>query len=203
MSNYISTKVIELGSCAFRQWRANHSHCRFLHGYQLKAKIWFGCKELDNKNWAVDFGGLKDLKKILQNQFDHTTIVAKDDPELDMFKELDRKGVIQLRVMNLGVGIERVAEWVFSAADVFIKAETDNRCWVDKVEVFEHENNSAMYSAYNVTAVTPQDNAAVSLHDPDRIISQQAESITVSTAARVGPNNTPGKTNWFSGTRWG
>ena len=60
---YVSTKVIELGSCAFRQWRADHSHCHYLHGYQLKAKYWFGCKELDNKNWAVDFGGLKDLKE--------------------------------------------------------------------------------------------------------------------------------------------
>lgn len=31
MSMYQSTKVIELGSCAFRQWRAEHSHCKYIH----------------------------------------------------------------------------------------------------------------------------------------------------------------------------
>ena len=80
MSNYQSTKVIELGSCAFRQWRASHSHCKFLHGYQLKTKLWFGASSLDDRNWCVDFGGLKELKSKLQHVFDHTTTVAADDP---------------------------------------------------------------------------------------------------------------------------
>ena len=69
--SYQSTKIIELGSCAFRQWRATHSHCRFLHGYQLKAKLWFSGSSLDEKNWIVDFGGLKELKAKLQQVFDN------------------------------------------------------------------------------------------------------------------------------------
>ena len=91
MSNYQSTKVIELGSCAFRQWRASHSHCKFLHGYQLKTKLWFGASSLDDRNWCVDFGGLKELKSKLQHVFDHTTTVAADDPELEIFKDLEKK----------------------------------------------------------------------------------------------------------------
>ena len=31
--------------------------------------------------------------------FDHTTVVAKDDPELEMFEGLANKGLIQLRVL--------------------------------------------------------------------------------------------------------
>jgi len=146
MSMYQSTKVIELGSCAFRQWKAEHSHCKYIHGYQLKAKIWFGGKELDDKNWMVDFGGLKELKKKLQDQFDHTTVVAADDPKLDVFKELDKQGIIQLRVMPDGVGIERTAEYVWKTANDHVKELTDGRCWCVKVEVFEHEENSATYS---------------------------------------------------------
>jgi len=146
MSMYQSTKVIELGSCAFRQWKAEHSHCKYIHGYQLKAKIWFGGKELDDKNWMVDFGGLKELKKKLQEQFDHTTVVAADDPKLDVFKELDKQGIIQLRVMPDGVGIERTAEYVWKTANDHVKELTDGRCWCVKVEVFEHEENSATYS---------------------------------------------------------
>jgi 6-pyruvoyltetrahydropterin/6-carboxytetrahydropterin synthase len=142
---YTSTKIIELGSCAFRQYGAKHSHCQYLHGYQLKAKFWFGCKELDEKNWVVDFGGLKDLKKILNDQFDHTLCIAADDPHLEKFKELDQLGACVLRIMPKGVGIERTAEWCFNTTQEYINSVYGDRCWVEKVEVFEHENNSALY----------------------------------------------------------
>lgn len=141
---FFSTKVIELGSCAFRQWRATHSHCSKLHGYRLTAKFVFGCAHLDEKNWAVDFGGLKDLKKILQDQFDHTTCVAADDPYLDKFKELHDLGVLDLRIMPNGVGVERTAEFCFNAAAKIIKGKYGDRCWIQSVEVFEHEDNSAI-----------------------------------------------------------
>lgn len=144
MSLYTSTKIIELGSCAFRQWRANHSHCSFVHGYQLKAKFWFQCKDLDDKNWAVDFGGLKDFKKILQNQFDHTLCVAQDDPLLPLFEELHKQGGCDLRVME-SVGIEKTAEWCFKAAKQYISDIYGYRCWISKVEVWEHAENSATY----------------------------------------------------------
>ena len=141
-----STKVIELGSCAFRQPQANHSHCRFLHGYRLTAKFWFAASELDENNWVVDFGGLKGLKEKFKNQFDHTTCVAADDPALPIFKELEKAGACDLRVMANGTGVERIAEWCYDTADFFIKAATNDRCWVEKVEVFEHEDNSAVFT---------------------------------------------------------
>lgn len=197
--NYQSTKVIELGSCAFRQWRASHSHCRFLHGYQLIAKLWFGGTELDDKNWVIDFGGLKELKGKLQHVFDHTTCIAADDPELETFKELDRKGLIQLRVFEKGVGIERVAEEVYRIASEHIKEIAGGRCWVEKVECFEHEDNSAIY--------TPS-KAGIALNEP--VLAQ--ETITVNytqpaapakLGANVGSNVSQGMGNLFSGTSWG
>ena len=142
---YQSTKIIELGSCAFRQWRAEHSHCKYIHGYQLKAKFWFECEELDEKNWCVDFGDLKDLKKILQDQFDHTLCVAKDDPLLMMFEDLHYKGGCDLRIME-GVGIEKTAEWCFWAAEAVITKKYGERCRLVKVEVWEHSENSATYT---------------------------------------------------------
>ena len=142
--SFNSTKIIELGSCAFRQPKAK-SHCRFLHGYRLQSKLWFGANKLDENNWVVDFGSLKGLKEKLENQFDHTTCIDKDDPYLEKFKELDSLGVIDLRVMS-GVGIEKTAQYVFDIADSFIKAATEDRCWVEKVEVWEHDKNSATYT---------------------------------------------------------
>jgi len=140
-----STKIIELGSCAFRQWRAVHSHCQYIHGYQLKAKFWFSGNQLDDKNWIVDFGGLKPLKKKLNDQFDHTLCVDQEDPLLPFLQELNNQRGCQLRIME-SVGIEKTAEWCFNAAQKLINEKYGKRCWVEKVEVFEHENNSAIYS---------------------------------------------------------
>ena len=50
-------------SYAFRQWRAD-SHCNLIHGYALQFELKFG-GELDERNWIVDFGGLKSLKKLV------------------------------------------------------------------------------------------------------------------------------------------
>ena len=94
---YISTKIIPMGSTAFRQWRAD-SHCKLIHGYRLQCKLWFTAEELDDKNWIYDFGGCKEIKNILEKQYDHTTVVAADDPELDTFKLMSENGMIDLRI---------------------------------------------------------------------------------------------------------
>jgi len=169
--------------------------------------LWFGASSLDDKNWCVDFGGLKELKAKLQHVFDHTTTVAADDPELATFEELDRKGIIQLRVLEKGVGIERAAETVYSIANSYIKSLTNGRCWVDKVEVFEHEENSATFSN-NEAAATPikdkteEKTAQLIVEAPAPQTPEQAPTQTTN-GAHVGPNVSEGKGNWFAGTSWG
>ena len=131
-------------STAFRQWRAD-SHCKFIHGYALRFKVWFD-GELDGRNWVVDFGcfkrnGVKDWFKYL---FDHTTIVAKDDPSIDTFKEMGKSGLIQLRIME-DVGCEKFAEEVYKYLNSKILEETKGRVRVYKVQCWEHEENMAEY----------------------------------------------------------
>ena len=225
-----STKLLELGSCAFRQWRASQSHCRFLHGYQLKAKLWFSGSSLDDKNWCVDFGGLKELKAELKSIYDHTTTVAADDPELETFKRLHDSNIIQLRIMESGVGIERTAENVFEIADRHVRKITNERCWVDKVEVFEHEENSATYtreqvntqslkvnvsstvvdSTLNPGSYTPQDTVTFGSTTINSTISETqpvddtpAPGRMTSRGAVVGNSVTSGMGNLFGGTSWG
>ena len=156
MSKYTSTKVIELGSCAFRQWKADPqlatgglvregNSCFLVHGYQLKAKFTFSCKELDERNWCVDYGSLKRLKAALNEQFDHTLTIDKADPCLDLFKQLHERRACNLKIMD-GVGIEKVAEFCYKLASKFIAEDYGDRCWVESVEVFEHEANSSIYT---------------------------------------------------------
>lgn len=128
-------------SCAFRQWRAD-SHCNLIHGYALQFELQFGGKALDEKNWIVDFGGLKELKVWLKTMFDHTYLVAKDDPEIDTFIDLAKKDLVDLRVVE-AVGCERFAELVFDKAQDIIEQLYGDRCWVESVTVREHESNSA------------------------------------------------------------
>jgi len=111
------------------------------------AKFWFEADSLDERNWVMDFGGFKALKSYLQCQFDHTLCIAADDPLLEKFKQLHEVGGCDLRIMD-GVGIEKTAEWCYNAAKTFIETNDNlkTRCRVNKVEVWEHENNSAIFT---------------------------------------------------------
>lgn len=135
------TKVISLGSTCFRQWKAD-SHCKYLHGYELSCKVWLASSTgLDERNWVYDFGGFKEIKKILEDYFDHKTCISIDDPELETFKKLDYFNIIQLRLFSNGVGIERFAEFCHN----IINENTPDNIIVKKVEVYEHSKNSATY----------------------------------------------------------
>ena len=115
-----------------------------LHGYSLAFTFKFGCDKLDNKNWAVDFGGLKPVKKWLEDNFDHKLVLDSKDPHIDKFKELEEMELASIVIMD-GVGAEKFAEHAFNFADKHIRAQTDNRCYVVSVECAEHGANSAIY----------------------------------------------------------
>ena len=144
MSKFKSYKEFNGYSTAFRQHLAD-SHCRFIHGYALKFKVWFE-GDLDHRNWVVDFGCFKrnGVKDWMKQQFDHTTIVAKDDPMMHRFEMLARDGIIQLRVMD-DVGCEKFAEFVFNYLNEKITKETNGRVNVHKVQCWEHNENMAEY----------------------------------------------------------
>lgn len=135
----------ELGlSACFRQWRAQ-SHCRFLHGYALAVKLVFEADDLDSNLWVVDFGSLKPLKSILENTFDHKTLVAEDDPELRTFQDLEARGLIQL-VVTPSNGCEMFAYMVYEVTEQWLKdAGYGDRVRIISAEVSEHGANSALY----------------------------------------------------------
>jgi 6-pyruvoyltetrahydropterin/6-carboxytetrahydropterin synthase len=41
MGSFRSTKVFDGYSTVFRQWKADGTHCQFLHGYGVSFKVWF------------------------------------------------------------------------------------------------------------------------------------------------------------------
>ena len=192
-----STKVIELGSAAFRQWRADHSHCRFVHGYQLKAKFWFSADDLDDRNWVFDFGGMKELKSTLQGLFDHKLVVAADDPALDMFKSLENAGACELTVLEGGVGCERFAKLAREITDSFVADKSNGRVRCIKCEIFEHQDNSAVHEiTYDHLNVATSDNQGTTVHEPVPV-PMSTPPAPPSKAAHVGPNNHSGSLGDF------
>ena len=149
---YKSTKLFNGFTCCFRQWKAVETHCKYLHGYAVSFKVVFE-GELDHKNWVWDFGGMKRAKNLIDGMqpkawmdymFDHTVVIAKDDPEALMFQSLSDLGVIQLREVE-ATGAEKFAEYVFNKLNKFVQLETDGRVKISSVEFMENGNNSAIY----------------------------------------------------------
>jgi len=152
MKKFQSTKLFDGYSTCFRQWSADNTHCKFLHGYAVSFRVWFE-GELDHRNWVFDFGGMKRAKTKIHGMspkdyfaylLDHTTIVAQDDPHLETFKQMSLDGIIQLRIMD-SVGCEKFAEYLYTTINDFLMEETNGRVKAAKVEVYENERNSAIY----------------------------------------------------------
>lgn len=115
-----------------------------MHGYALAFRFVFATHVLDARNWCLDFGGLKPVRAWLHEVFDHTVLVAADDPYLTEFQRMMDNGLMDLRVLP-AVGCEAIAEYTYNHVGKFAHAETNGRVWLESSEVREHGGNSAIY----------------------------------------------------------
>jgi 6-pyruvoyltetrahydropterin/6-carboxytetrahydropterin synthase len=171
-AKYLSTKTYgnDRGlSCCFRQWRSTHSHCSLLHGYSIGIKLIFESQTLDDRNWVMDFGGLKAFKEWSEYMFDHTLVIAEDDPHRAMFEKMaelglqDQGGVCDIRIAP-AVGCEKFSELAFMKMKDILETFQRGEAYtlengkifecrypvgagvkLRSVEVFEHQANSAVY----------------------------------------------------------
>jgi 6-pyruvoyltetrahydropterin/6-carboxytetrahydropterin synthase len=149
---YVSTKKFTGYPCAHRQWK-DQGHCKFIHGYSREFMFWFKAKELDDKNWVMDFGGFKEFKAFLEDYFDHSCLINADDPEMPLFKDMDKKGILKLRVLD-NVGMEGTSKFLHQKMNEYLTAKTNGRVWCFRVETRENEKNSGLYEE-DRTDITP------------------------------------------------
>jgi 6-pyruvoyltetrahydropterin/6-carboxytetrahydropterin synthase len=151
MAKYLSTKTYgnDRGlSCCFRQWRSRHSHCSTLHGYSIGIKLIFESETLDDRNWVMDFGGLKAFKEWSEYMFDHTLLIAEDDPHINFFKQManigdppvsgigtlsqaaphERGAVCDIRIVP-AVGCEKFSELAYKTMENILKAFQAGNSW--------------------------------------------------------------------------
>jgi len=162
---YKVEKILDGYSICFRQWQAAHSHCKYLHGYAIQFKLHFEANTLDKHNWVWDFGWLKNPNLKIDNMsvsewfdymFDHTVLVAHDDPELLKFQNLAQENIIQLRVVPQ-LSCEKIAQLVLEKITILLDDvnKTNNKTnnysgqnsnqqiRLTRVDVFEHAKNCA------------------------------------------------------------
>jgi len=145
MAKYISTKTYkQLGPVAYRQWRAD-SHCNLIHGYALSFHFEFESDTLDVRNWVMDFGGLKPLKNLLEDWFDHTLLVAQDDPMREHLLDLGRNRLAKITEVEK-TGCEGIADFLYEYVNtIFLPGYGEkDRIWCSRVEVRETDSNMAM-----------------------------------------------------------
>lgn len=163
---YISTKTYgpeEGFAVAYRQWRASRKSgkgpnevyttseipgCSALHGYAMSFHFEFSCSTVDQRNWVMDFGGLKPLKEFLKENFDHTTLVASDDPYKEEYVRLRDLGLLKLVEVE-NTGCEALAKFLCDYVNtVFLpnhNPDSSREMWCSMVEVRETPANSARY----------------------------------------------------------
>lgn len=164
--SYFSTKRYgpeEGFSIAYRQWRADRKSgktsgvysrdeipgCCALHGYAVGFFIEFECTTLDARNWVVDFGSLRSFKNFLKENFDHTMLVAEDDPEFTTLENLHKMGLAKMVVVE-ATGCEALGKYLYDYLnEIWLpenypkNGEHEVRC--RKVEVYETPANSGGY----------------------------------------------------------
>ena len=147
-----STKLFDGFSCCFRQWKAETTHCKYLHGYGVSFRVTYAGM-LDYRNWVWDFGGMKRAKTKIDGMspkewmdymFDHTIIVTEDDPYVNTHQQLDNAGIAQVRIVP-ATGSEKFAEFIFKKLNIFVRTETNDRVHIKRVEFMEHNKNTAIY----------------------------------------------------------
>ena len=125
--------------------------------------------------------------------------------------------MIDLRIAEKGVGIERTAEWVYETTNKFVTEQTGKRVRVIKVEVWEHEGNSAIYEeslsditlglkeevkkeVETVAGVVENSVFEVPVESPKEV---KEESPAHNPAGSLYNPRSTGMSNPFAGTSWG
>ena len=94
----------------------------------------------------MDFGGLKPIKQWLEYYFDHTLLINEDDPEIEFFREMDKRELCQLRVLP-NIGMEGSAKFIYDYVNKWLHDNTQGRVYLHSVQCRENEKNSATYYA--------------------------------------------------------
>ncbi|WP_083270409.1 6-pyruvoyl trahydropterin synthase family protein [Lacunisphaera limnophila] len=144
MSNTTCKKVYTDIPWAHRQHR-HDGHCAFIHGHNWSIGVTFGCTQLDENGFVVDFGKLKFLKDWINDRLDHACVFNREDPLKEALVAVGGAKAWKIYVVEC-CSCEGMAKHIFEVFDELIRQYTQDRAYVVSVEVVEDSKNSARYT---------------------------------------------------------
>ena len=112
-----------------------------LHGQARSVEIEFIAKSLDASGVVIDFSATASIRQALEEQFDHTLLVANDDPIRDELLKLEQSGAAKIKLMA-DTSLEGSARWVADTVSAILSRETTDRVRITRVEVRESPKNA-------------------------------------------------------------
>lgn len=122
-------------NCCRRSWSDNGKRL-FLHGYSLSFEIEFACDETEPGDQVLSSGCLDDIRAALAAQFGHTTLIATNDPQRDLFELLAERDLVDMRIVD-STGLEASGAWVFETVERIVAQATGGRAWVSRIDAQE------------------------------------------------------------------
>lgn len=130
--------------------------CASLHGYDRSVELTFS-GEVDKQGWLVPFGGLKEVKDFIEYYLDHTSLFPANDPRIATIPAsmVAPGGVLgTMRILPYGVSMEMTSLFLWEHINPYIDHITHGRCYLSKVQCFEHERNTAYITVDRETALS-------------------------------------------------
>jgi 6-pyruvoyltetrahydropterin/6-carboxytetrahydropterin synthase len=104
----------------------------------------FGCQELDENGFVVDFGALKYIRRWLDEHLDHACVFNRDDPLREVLVAAAPNAWKPHVVENCSA--EGIARHLFEEIGVLVEEATRGRVHVVSVRVDEDARNSAFFT---------------------------------------------------------
>ncbi len=121
--------------CCRRSWSDNGSRL-LLHGYELTFEIEFARAETGLGDEVLSADSLDDIRAALRRQFGHTTLIAADDPQRELFELLAERDLLDMRIMD-STAVEASVAWVFETVELIVTLATGGRVWVSRIDAQE------------------------------------------------------------------
>lgn len=115
----------------------HESKCKMLHGHRYVIEANFTAKELDNLGRIIDFGVVKEvLGKWIDDNFDHNTILWKNDQELG--KQIAAQTGQEIFYLDEIPTAENIAKFLFEEICPKLFADKNVKC--TKIRLYETPN---------------------------------------------------------------
>ena len=119
--------------------------CSRIHGHSWAITLTFAADEPDEHGFVVDFGELHYLADWIDENLDHATVAASDDPRLDELQALAESGLLKLHLVD-NASCEGIARHLFETFAPMVASQTSGRASLVSIELHEDSRNSALYA---------------------------------------------------------